>query len=756
MPGAAPDPSPDGRFGAATDSQLESDWIDEAVRRLGHRPRHPLSRARGLLLLCLVGVALVVLWLRLLAGEPHLPVKLRLAQDGSMVIAGSATPELAAARGLPVRALVLSDGGLLVADSSWLHRSPRWIVDDGERAWQIVNQLRIEQALRQGQATLLLADGSALTLATRARGLGGLGAICWAVSVLALVLYLAASVVVLTRPGLSAALYAAIALSQCVNLLLIGAESLPGLGSWPGAGERDLDLRLLADATTSAALVHLLLRYPRRLDVPTWAAPAVWLLVLGGGMLAMLADLPLLWWWAALVTSGCGLAGALALRVSQRSRHNPMAVMLQRLTLAGTGILLLLLLAIALADRAGLVAADVASVGSMGWVVFLASLLMLAPFLSSSLRVGREFAMLAGVGTVAASLDLLFVALFSLNQLASLSLALLSSVAIYAAGRHWIVRQLRGSGALSAERMFDSVYRVARVLEKSPEQAAAQLAGLLREIFDPLDVMSSSRSVTRVRVAADGSVMVVPVPQLGVDVAAPGSQGAIVMRHARRGQRLFTDEDRRLTERVIDQLRRAVAYDRAFERGRTEERTRLAQDLHDDIGARLLTLMYKAPNAEIESYIRHTLQDLKTLTRGLAASNHRLSHAAAEWKADISQRLNATGCSLQWSFSTDRDMTLNVVQWSGLTRVLRELVNNIISHAQATQVEISAQLDQGWLQLTVTDDGVGRQPGQWSHGLGLGGVRKRVRLLGGQVQWSEHQPRGIRCDMRVPLSVESA
>jgi signal transduction histidine kinase len=245
--------------------------------------------------------------------------------------------------------------------------------------------------------------------------------------------------------------------------------------------------------------------------------------------------------------------------------------------------------------------------------------------------------------------------------------------------------------------------------------------------------------------------LLVPVPIILDDGSGQHDAGSIVLRHAQHGQRLFSQDDQNLVERLIEQLSRAVAYDRAVERGRTEERTRIAQDLHDDIGARLLTLMYKAPNAEIEEYIRHTLQDLKTLTRGLAASNHRLSHAAAEWKSDLSQRLTATGCDLHWSFSADRDLTLNVVQWSGLTRIMRELVNNIISHAQATQVEVAVLVERGQLSLVISDDGIGRDPKGWSHGLGLGGVRKRAKLLGGQVQWLEAQPRGIRCEVKAPL-----
>ena len=186
--------------------------------------------------------------------------------------------------------------------------------------------------------------------------------------------------------------------------------------------------------------------------------------------------------------------------------------------------------------------------------------------------------------------------------------------------------------------------------------------------------------------------MLVPLPRLpGVpDELQP--RGSLVLRFARRGRRMFTREDARLTDRVLEQMVRAVAFDRAVEQGRNEERARIAQDLHDDIGARLLTLMYKAQSPEMEDYLRHTLQDLKTLTRGLAASSHLLSHAGAEWKADIAQRLDAAHCELDWSFEFDRDINLSVVQWSALTRMLRELINNVIVHAHATRASVIGAL----------------------------------------------------------------
>jgi signal transduction histidine kinase len=159
--------------------------------------------------------------------------------------------------------------------------------------------------------------------------------------------------------------------------------------------------------------------------------------------------------------------------------------------------------------------------------------------------------------------------------------------------------------------------------------------------------------------------------------------------------------------------------------------------------------MYQAQSTAMEDYIRHTLQDLKTLTRGLAASDHRLSHAAAEWKGDLSQRLAAAQAQLGWHFSCDQDLKLTVVQWSALTRVLRELVSNALFHGHATRVDVTLHIEGPRLSLLVADDGLGTDPKAWSHGLGLGGVRKRVKVLGGTVQWRENQPRGIVCEVQV-------
>ena len=736
---------------AAAEPAAASDAKTLPAPRKRHRDHLPSDRARSLLLLSLLGAALLVLWLRMLAAAPHWPLVLRPVDGGGIALTASSEPALKAVIGQQLIWLQWADGRRIQASAALLPRSPRWIVDDAKREHMLAMREQLAHAAQQGPMLMRFADGTAHELSPIPRGLRQLGMQCWGLSGLALVLYLAGLIVMVSRPSRASMMYGLMCLAVCLDLLLISTEGLPGIGLPEALIRGHLPLRLLTDCLTAGALLHLMLIYPRRHPGALSRLALGWAMAGSLFIWLWLAEPQGLWWWAQAMLIGYGLAATAVLRRRPGQMINPMARLLQRLVLAGTATLVLLTLAIAMAARDGESQFHLATIGSVVWLVFFASLLMLGPFLPRSQQVLREFMLLAGVATVAASLHLLLLALSPLMPMGSLLLALALSLLLYALARPWLRGQLAGQSTLSAERMFDRLYRVARALEQTPEQAGKLLISLLREIFDPLEASCVTRPVSRVRVVGNGASLVLPIPQL-----AGGEQGAILLRFARRGRRLFTEGDRELCAQLLEQLRRAVAYDVAVERGRSEERMRIAQDLHDDIGARLLTLMYKAPNPEIEEYIRHTLQDLKTLTRGLAASNHRLSHAAAEWKSDISQRLSITGCDLRWSFSTDDDLNLTMVQWSALTRVLRELVNNILTHAQASRVEIELHLEQGRLTLDVDDDGRGTAPQAWAHGLGLGGVRKRMKLMGGQVRWLQRDGGGIRCEVRAELRPEPA
>ena len=691
-------------------------------------------RLRALMAVALGGCLLIFGLLRWLAATPYLPF-----------------PTALPAPTESVQTLVNAVGTRFLATPELTAPSPRWQVRDEDRAQQIELHRFIAQSASSPATPVRWtgADGVRHYLAAGPRGMVGVSWAFWPLAGLALLLLLVGAVVALSRPSVFNALILLIAACQSGNLLFAAAFSTPGLGLPVALVALDMPLRMAFDLVSGAAALHALALHPvrlarwRALRAVAWSGAT--LLV----ALALAGQLPQLWWWlqgTALVV--CGVAFAM-MALAQRHGPQPVAALINRfvvlIALASLGLSLALMLA-----ASGSLSGALASAVVLIWQVGLAALLLIAPFIARSRQLMREFAFLAGISTVAASLDLLFVAVFSLGAFTSLALVVFIALGVYAGARQWLFDRLIGSNVLTAERIFNQLYRAAREVQARPDQHVAQLANVLRELFEPLEVVRSSKALMRAQVACGGATLLVPFQSVraGDEADAVPSSSALVLRFARRGKRIFTKEDARLADRVVEQLRRAVAYDLAVERGRNEERQRIAQDLHDDIGARLLTLMYQAPDPAMEDYVRHTLKDLKTLTRGLAASEHRLSHAVAEWKADIGQRLTAARVELDWSADIEADGQLSMVQWSALTRVLRELVSNTIHHGHATQVWVRLVVNRSGLHLVVADDGVGSDPQAWSHGLGLGGVRKRVKLLGGEVDWRARTPCGVECEVR--------
>ncbi len=708
-------------------------------------------RRNALVLLALLGCLAVFVLARWLAGTPYLDSQWTATPDGQLVVHASADPALARMGGQTLRTLAGPDGGRIAADATLLQRSPRWQVSDDQRARLLQQHGALSAALATGRVQLQFEGGERIEVAATPRGYAGLGWMFWALAAAALVLYLVGWVVALARPLLYNLLFLLMSLCQAGNLISIATETLPGLGVPAGLLPLDLPVRLLLDACTGAAIVHAFALYPMRLPFAIPMAGLIWPAALLWAAAVTLGGVPGAWWWSQGLILMLGLLAWSVAKRSYATEPNPFALAMKRFAITSVATFVLMSAAVALSAHLPGLAHGVAVGASVTWYLFLGSLMVLVPFLAGRRRVLREFALLAGISTVATSLDLLLVSLFSVGPFASLAIAVFVALLLYGGARQFILSRLLGNNMLTTERIFDHLYRAARALQATPDRYPVLLAQLLRDLFDPLLMQRVSRVPSRSRVVNGGAALVIPVaPGSTTQPRAEGQQAhALVLRFAQRGQRLFTAEDARLAERLIEQLRRAVAYDLAVERGRSEERTRIAQDLHDDIGARLLTLMYQSTTPEMEDYIRHTLQDLKTLTRGLAAPEQALSHAAGEWKADLTQRLAAARAELVWSFCIDHDLRLSVVQWSALTRILRELVSNSLYHGHATRVEVAFDLTGSRLRLRVTDDGEGRAPMAWAHGLGLGGVRKRVKALSGRVTWSEATGRGISCQVEV-------
>ena len=712
----------------------------------------------------LLGLGLVAQWL---AAQPRLPVGLRASPEGLVKLSTALTPELQKLEGQTLKGLSLPPAQArlhpgkpsAVVTVLSLQRSARWVSEAQDRQSLMETHQRLSELVSTlppegGPLLLDLQNLPDEAVTVSPRGWQGLTPLFWLLSALSVVLLGVGAVVLLAGLQWRNAAFMVLVLTQAGHLMLTAIETNLDLFAPVWFLRVDCTLRMALDLISAAAMMQVAVLHPRPLRHWPIYAMAGWTIALVVGMsLTQLSGGN--WWpWLQATTSGMVLLTLGLMHLAYRQSPHPFTLVLGRFTAITLGCWVLLSLAIATHGDRPDMQLNLATFGVMTWHVFFASQLLLSPYLTRSKQILQEFSLLAASSTVAASLDLIFVAVFSLGQFTSMTLSLFLSFGVYLSIRRWVMTHLLSRDSLSTERLFERLYRMARELERQPERINELMGRLMRELFDPLESAVVSGEIVASTVRGNGGLLLVRLPHLHGE---PGTASKVlVLRHANKGRRLFTSDDARLATRIMEQLQRVLSFDRAVEQGRSEERLRIAQDLHDDIGARLLTLMYQAPNPDIEDYIRHTLQDLKTLTRGLSVQGQTLVDAASEWKRDISHRLQAARAELEWSATFDQNVALTVVQWSALTRILRELVNNTISHAKAKRVSIHIVLKEDRLTMNIRDDGAGRQPETWSHGLGLGGVRKRTKQLGGTVTWSEIDPMGIACEVVIETFSQSA
>jgi len=85
-------------------------------------------------------------------------------------------------------------------------------------------------------------------------------------------------------------------------------------------------------------------------------------------------------------------------------------------------------------------------------------------------------------------------------------------------------------------------------------------------------------------------------------------------------------------------------------------------------------------------------------------------------------------------------------------RIVLEGVTNVVRHAQATWCDVRLMAENGRLQLTITDDGVGL-PANFQRGVGLTSMRERAEELGGRCKIDAHEDGGVRITAVLPFAI---
>ena len=233
-----------------------------------------------------------------------------------------------------------------------------------------------------------------------------------------------------------------------------------------------------------------------------------------------------------------------------------------------------------------------------------------------------------------------------------------------------------------------------------------------------------------------------------VDLARPGMRVTTPRRSAREVHEL-TDAFNRMLTRLEDERREAG---RAVLRAQEQERSRIAQDLHDEVNQALTAILLRlsatigdAPWGlrselqETQELVTQAMDELLALARQLrptALDDHGLVAALASQVSDFGQR---TG--MQTRFHHHGHVpTLSDEEQLVIFRVTQESLSNIAKHARARGVDVELSFV-GRTVLRVRDDGHGFEATNGHRGrvrgrpggLGLNGMRERALLVGGSL-----------------------
>lgn len=198
-------------------------------------------------------------------------------------------------------------------------------------------------------------------------------------------------------------------------------------------------------------------------------------------------------------------------------------------------------------------------------------------------------------------------------------------------------------------------------------------------------------------------------------------------------------------------------------------RTRIATDLHDDIGASLSQVSILSevvrqqihgddPKAaeplldQIAGSARDLVDSMSDIVWAVNPKRDRAGDLVQRMRRFASDTLSGKGIVFRFASTTgELERRLDVDVRRQVYLVFKEAVNNAARHAECGETGIEFGIDGKWLVLRVADDGRGFVPSGKSEGHGLASMRQRAEDLGGTLEVESAEGRGTTVTLRVPL-----
>ncbi len=198
---------------------------------------------------------------------------------------------------------------------------------------------------------------------------------------------------------------------------------------------------------------------------------------------------------------------------------------------------------------------------------------------------------------------------------------------------------------------------------------------------------------------------------------------------------------------------------------REEERTRIARELHDELGQTLTSLRIdlgwlrnqceklgvQAVDRANGAYIlvERTIDTLRRISEGLRPGMLDVLGLAAAVEHHVTQFEQRSGiaCRLHMNreeFSLDGELA------TAIFRLIQEALTNVMRHAGASRLSVEITDAASSIRVCIEDDGQGFQPAQGKKTFGLLGMQERVKMLGGSIDINSQPGQGCRIEATFP------